>query len=123
RGRFANYQPGPLMFVLLGLLTYLLVNLTWVFFRAKTFGKAWAVLCGMIGLNGGAKPILETFYIVSVGTIVAGIVCSHWYMRRRTLESVIARIPAVAVSVVWALMAFAIVAAQGEGSAFIYFQF
>jgi alginate O-acetyltransferase complex protein AlgI len=44
-------------------------------------------------------------------------------MRARTLESVVARTPAVAVSVVWALMAFAIVAAQGSGNAFIYFQF
>jgi hypothetical protein len=44
-------------------------------------------------------------------------------MRERTLESVVTRTPAVALSVVWALMAFAIVIAQGEGSAFIYFQF
>ena len=28
----------------LGLLTYALINVTWVFFRAKTFGKAWSVL-------------------------------------------------------------------------------
>jgi alginate O-acetyltransferase complex protein AlgI len=44
-------------------------------------------------------------------------------MRERTLESVVARTPAPALSVVWALMAFAIIIAQGEGSAFIYFQF
>jgi hypothetical protein len=44
-------------------------------------------------------------------------------MRSRTLESVVARAPAAAVSMVWALMAFAIIIAQGSGSAFIYFQF
>jgi len=123
RARFSNYRPGPLAFVALGLLTYMLVNLTWVFFRAKTFAKAWDVLKGMLNLNGSAKPILETYYIVSVFVIVAAIVLVHWFMRARTLESVVARTPAAAVSLVWALLAFAIVIAQGSGSAFIYFQF
>jgi hypothetical protein len=44
-------------------------------------------------------------------------------MRARTLEAVVARAPALAVCAVWALMAFAIIIAQGTGSAFIYFQF
>jgi len=123
RARFSNYRPGPLAFVALGLLTYMLVNLTWVFFRAKTFAKAWDVLKGMLNLNGSPKPILETYYIVSVFVIVAAIVLVHWFMRARTLESVVARTPAAAVSLVWALLAFAIVIAQGSGSAFIYFQF
>ena len=48
---------------------------------------------------------------------------THWLMRSRTLEAVIARTPAMLVGVVWALMAFAIVIVQGDGSAFIYFQF
>src|SRR6187200_2500038 len=37
RSRFAGWTPGPLALVGLGLLTYVLVNITWVFFRAKTF--------------------------------------------------------------------------------------
>ncbi|OOG61111.1 membrane-bound O-acyltransferase family protein [Rhodanobacter sp. B05] len=123
RTRFRGYRPGPAAFVALGLLTYLLVNLTWVFFRAKTFGKAWSVLGGMLGQHAAAKPILAMFSLISVAAIVAGIVATHWLMRERTLESVVTRTPAVALSVVWALMAFAIVIAQGEGSAFIYFQF
>jgi alginate O-acetyltransferase complex protein AlgI len=123
RARFPNYRPGPLMFVALGVLTYALVNLTWVFFRAKTFGKAWLVLCGMLGQNAPPKPILATSSLIFVATIVGGIVLTHWLMRTRTLESVVARTPAAALSAVWAVMAFAIVAAQGSGNAFIYFQF
>src|SRR5258707_884181 len=123
RARFANYRPGPLVFVALGLLTYTLVNVTWVFFRAKTFGKAWSVLRGMFGQNAAAKPILATFNLLSVAAIVGGILLTHWLMRARTLESVIARAPALALSMIWALMAFAIVIAQGAGNAFIYFQF
>jgi len=123
RRRFAGYRPGPLAFVALGLLTYALINLTWVFFRAKTFGKAWTMLGGMLGQHAAAKPILATFSLLCVAVILTGILVTHWLMRARTLESVVARVHPAALCSVWALMAFAIVIAQGEGSAFIYFQF
>ncbi len=123
RKRFTNFRPGPFTLILLGLLTYALINVTWVFFRAKTFGKAWIVLNGMFGLNAMAKPILSLFYLVSVAVIVGAIVTTHWYMRARTLESVVARAHPAAIASVWALLAFAIVIAQGSGNAFIYFQF
>ena len=123
KGRFGSYRPGPWAFLALGLLTYTLVNVTWVFFRAKTFAKAWMVLKGMAGQNGVTRPILPTFTLLSVAAIVGGILVTHWFMRSRTLESVVARTPPLAVGAVWALMAFAIVIAQGDGSAFIYFQF
>jgi len=123
RGRLRDYHPGPAALVALGLLTYALVNVTWVFFRAKTFAKAWVVLRGMFGANAGARPILSTFNLLAVALIIGGILITHWLMRARTLESVIARTPATAVALLWGLMAFAIVAAQGDGSAFIYFQF
>ena len=83
-------------FVALGMLTYTLVNVTWVFFRAKTFGKAWIVLRGMAGQNADTRPILSTFNLLSVGVIVGGILITHWLMRARTLESVVARAPALA---------------------------
>ena len=123
RGRFSHYRPGPAVFVLLGLLTYTLVNVTWVFFRAKTFSKAWLVLSGMVGQSGASKPILDTFSLLTVAAVIGGMLVVHWLMRARTLESVIARAPPVLLSVLWALLAFAIVIAQGSGSAFIYFQF
>ena len=120
---FAGYRPGPLALVALGLVTYALINVTWVFFRAKSFGKAWLVLKGMFGFNEEATPILPVVHLVCVAAIVAGIVLAHGLMRGRTLESAIARTPAPMVSAVWALMAFAIIIAQGTGNAFIYFQF
>jgi alginate O-acetyltransferase complex protein AlgI len=104
--------------------TYLaLMSTTWVFFRAKTFSKAWIVLRGMAGQNEGARPILATFSLMSAAAIVGTLVLTHWLMRARTLESVIARTPAAAVCALWAFMAFGIVIAQGSGNAFIYFQF
>ena len=123
RARFAGWRPGPLALLGLGLLTYALINLTWVFFRAHSFGKAWLVLNGMLGLNAQAKPILPVMHLVMVALIVGAIVAAHWLMRERTLESTLARAPAPLLSACWAFMLFAIVIAQGAGNAFIYFQF
>jgi alginate O-acetyltransferase complex protein AlgI len=123
RKRFAGFSPGPALLLALGLLTFALVNVTWVFFRAKTFAKAWTVLRGMFGMNQAPFPILSTFNLVAVAVVVSGLLATHWYMRARTLESVVARLPVAAVALVWALLLFGIVSAQGDGNAFIYFQF
>ena len=123
RDRFKTYRPGPVALLLIGLLTYASINITWVFFRAKSFERAWVMLTGMFGGNAAAKPILGTVHLVAVTFIVGAIVLTHWLMRERTLESTLARVPAVLLASVWGLMAFAIVIAQGAGNAFIYFQF
>ncbi|HEY2445693.1 MAG TPA: MBOAT family O-acyltransferase [Rhizomicrobium sp.] len=123
RTRFSQYRPGPLALFALGLLTYTLVNVTWVFFRAKTFSRAWVVLSGMFGMNAGPVPILAAIYLVTIAAIVGSLVLVHWLMRDRTLESVLARTPATAIACVWTLMATAIVIEHGSGNAFIYFQF
>ena len=123
RARFAGYRPGPLALFALGMLTYALVNITWVFFRAHTFGKAWIVLRGMFGGNANAAPILPTVQLAMTALIVGGLVTAHWLMRERTLESMLERAPAVSLSAALGVMAFTIVIAQGAGSAFIYFQF
>jgi alginate O-acetyltransferase complex protein AlgI len=123
RSRFAGYKPAPLEWLALGLLTYVLVNITWVFFRATTFKKAWEVLNGMLGLNVATVPILSTFYLASVLGLIGCVVATHWYMRDRTLESVVARTRPALISAAWAGMLFLIVISQGTGNAFIYFQF
>ena len=121
--RFSDFIPGPAMLFGLGLLTYVLVNVTWVFFRSSTFERAASVLRGMLGLNANAAPMLSTVQIVMPGLIVLGILLCHALMRERTLESAIARLPAWIVAPVLALMLFAVITAQGTGNAFIYFQF
>jgi alginate O-acetyltransferase complex protein AlgI len=123
RARFSRYRPGPLALLLLGLLTYALINITWVFFRAHSFDKAAVMLRGMFGGNADATPILPSVHLIAVTLIVGAIVVAHWLMRERTLESAIARVPALLLALLWGLMAFAIVIAQGAGNAFIYFQF
>jgi alginate O-acetyltransferase complex protein AlgI len=123
RSVFSGYRPGPVAIAALGLITYLCVNLAWVFFRAKTFSKGTLVLAGMFGLNAKAVPILAVMQLVSIGVIVSGILFTHWRMRTHTLETLVARTHPVALTTVWTLMAFAILIEQGTGNAFIYFQF
>jgi alginate O-acetyltransferase complex protein AlgI len=123
RARFADYRPGPWAIFGIGLMTYILINVTWVFFRAKNFTIAWQVLGGMAGANAHAKPILATVFLAAVAFITPAMLAAHWYMRDRTLESVVARVPPIVISLLWGLMIFAIVISQGSGNAFIYFQF
>jgi alginate O-acetyltransferase complex protein AlgI len=123
RTHFAGYQPGPAALLGLGVLTYLLIQFTWVFFRAKTFTKAGVLLRGLFGLNTPTAPIVPGIELLLVAAIIGGLVGAHWLMRTHTLESVLSRAPAVLLAGVWAALAFAIIIEQGAGNAFIYFQF
>ena len=123
RKRFAGFKPGPTMLAALGLLTFLLVNITWVFFRAKTFGGAATLLTAMVGLSAKPVPLIGLLPLVYALVATAGIVGTHWAMRDRTLELVIERTPAWLVGMIWAAMGIAVIAEQGAGNAFIYFQF
>ena len=108
----------------LGLLTYFLVNLTWVFFRAQDFGTAWSMTSAMLGFGAEtAELVLGMHLVIRVVLVTIGILAVHWYMRNRRLEEVVARTPWWLTGLVWAGMLFAIVITQGSGNAFIYFQF
>jgi alginate O-acetyltransferase complex protein AlgI len=125
RGRtgVAGDPAGPWNRLALALLTYFLVNITWVFFRAESFEGASVVLAGMFGLAPGAAPALPTIYMIKVAAIVTGILVVQWLMRNRTLEEVVSRAPWWLTGAVAAAMLFAVIIAQGSGEAFIYFQF
>lgn len=121
-GQLALWQtlPGKL---LLALLTYFLVNITWVFFRATDFATAWRMLRGMLLIDRSGAPVLGTYALASAGAAVAAILALHWHMRHRALHAEVARWPAAVTGVLWAAMLFAIAITQGGSDAFIYFQF
>jgi alginate O-acetyltransferase complex protein AlgI len=110
--------------VLMALLTYVLVNITWVFFRAEDFQTAWRLITSMFGMAPeGARAILSGLYILQVTLTIGALVTVHWLMRDTTLESVMAKTHPMVVRVGLAIMLFFIIITQGEGNAFIYFQF
>ncbi|MBZ5526242.1 MAG: MBOAT family protein [Acidobacteriia bacterium] len=120
RRTFLNGAAGKL---LLALVTYTLVNVAWVFFRAKTLPAAMAMLGAMAGLHANAAAVLPTVKILETAVCLAGLLSAQWYMRDRSLEDVVTQASPRLVTAAWACMAFAIIITQGAGSAFIYFQF
>jgi alginate O-acetyltransferase complex protein AlgI len=105
------------------ILTYALVNVTWVFFRAESFSAAWTILRSMVGANPEVKAVLPGIHIFQTVSVVVAMLAVHWTMRDRKLEDVVARAPWWLLGVTWAVMAFLIIITQDEGHAFIYFQF
>ncbi len=112
--------PGRLA---LALLTYFLVNITWVFFRAPDFGTAWRMLRGMLLVDATGKPVLQTYSVLSAALVVLAILVTHWYMRDRALHVEVQRLPAPVIGLGWGAMLWLIAVTQGGGNAFIYFQF
>ncbi len=109
------------LFLILG--TYAAVCLTWVFFRATDFTTAARMVKAMIGLLPSGDAILTTREILQVGLVTAGLLTAHWNLRDSSLESAVARWPFWLLTAVWTVMLCAIILTQGNGNAFIYFQF
>ncbi|MEA3176737.1 MAG: alginate O-acetyltransferase complex protein AlgI [Gammaproteobacteria bacterium] len=108
----------------LGMLgTFLVVTVTWVFFRAHTFADAAGMLRSMAGVTVATHKALYWNDIVAVGVIAGVMLATHWRLRSTRLESVVSAAPTWTVVFAWTFMAFALVAEQGAGDAFIYFEF
>ncbi|HYW51206.1 MAG TPA: hypothetical protein VE861_11400, partial [Gemmatimonadaceae bacterium] len=107
----------------LAVLTYALVNITWVFFRSKTFAGAWLLLQSMLLIDTSGAPLLSSYKAISAAVTITLLVATHWFMRNRTLHGVTARVPAPAVGLAWGVMLFLVTITNGGSSAFIYFQF
>jgi alginate O-acetyltransferase complex protein AlgI len=107
----------------LAVLTFILVNITWVFFRAKTFTGAAVVLKGMAGMHAKPDALVAYGPMIIAMTIVAGIFGTHLVMRNTTLEAVLEKTPAAVIAGIWTVLLFAVIVEQGQGSAFIYFAF
>ncbi|HKB00932.1 MAG TPA: MBOAT family protein [Gemmataceae bacterium] len=104
------------------LMTFLLVCIGWVFFRAQTLADAGQILRGLVvptdglGLAGdGSQLVLACVIVVLIGQAVGQIGGSaRWLFR----------VPApVAGAILALLMTLALLLMPGDGKVFIYFQF
>ena len=105
------------------LLTFMLVNITWVFFRSHTFGRSWQMLESMFGIATDGKPLLTTLAIVKVAVIIPFIVLFHWFMRNTKVLDVAHKLSWWSLGIVWSALILLLIWAQESGSSFIYFQF
>jgi len=108
---------------ILALLTFLLINVTWVFFRAPDFGSAWKLLSAMFFPFKDAAVLLTTLSIIKVSVIVTGMIIFHWLMRNTRVLVVAEKLPWWLLGVIWSVLLLLLIWSQESSSSFIYFQF
>ena len=107
----------------LALLTFFLVNVTWVFFRANNFSTAWNMLGSMFGIGNGGDALLTTLAIIKVAVIITLMMLFHWFMRNTTILSAAYKLPWWIMGIIWAVILLLLILSQESSSSFIYFQF
>jgi alginate O-acetyltransferase complex protein AlgI len=124
RDRFGDraWAQAPVMKVGLLFLTYYLVCITWVFFRAQDFAGAMALTRAML-IGGPNLMQVGVGNAALVAFMTVALVCTHWFMRDRSLESVAARLPWWGRALTLAVLLTALILSPNDDRAFIYFQF
>ncbi len=108
---------------LVGVVTFVVVNFAWVFFRAADFTTAARLTRAMVGTFPAGDALLSMRELWQVGLVTAGLLFAHWRLRDTGLEAMVARQPRWLVTAAWTVMLCAILLTQDSGNAFIYFQF
>ncbi len=109
----------PLARIALALLTFALVCIAWVFFRAQSFDQAFTIVRAMFGDGDGTATAALLPRVLPVALLLV----VHGLLRDTTLERAVERTPWPARAAVLALMILSLLLFPGVDRAFIYFQF
>ena len=101
--------------------TFLLVTLSWVFFRAETLSGAMSLVSTMLG--GLPSRQLAPEQITTVLSVVGVMLLFQHALRDTDLEQAFARLPALVKGPILAFPILCLFAVPGDNRAFIYFQF
>ncbi len=121
-------MPGPIKNktfgnFILALMTFFLINVTWVFFRSPDFASAWRMLTSMFSHVPKAAALLSTMSIIKIGVIIFFMVMFHWMMRNKRILTVANKMPWWLLGLIWSAMLILLILSQESSSTFIYFQF
>jgi len=119
RRRFGSQGAFPRVILYLG--TFLVVSVTYVFFRAESIRDAYQFLGAMFA--GGAGELVDQAHIAIVAVVVGCTAITQILLRDSDLESFVTRLPLWSRSAALAVMICSLVLAPGDDRAFIYFQF
>ena len=108
---------------MLALLTFFLINVTWVFFRSADFTTAWRLLGSMFRNRPDGAMLLSTLSILKVSVITICMVTFHWLMRDTKVTVVASKMPWWLLGTIWAAMLSLLLLSQESSNSFIYFQF
>lgn len=106
-----------------GLLTFFLVTITWVFFRASTFEQAFSIISTMFSFGSNGLSLLDSKSIVIVLFIMLITLTANWYLKNKELEEIIRNTKWWKVSIGLSLMIYLILTLPTPDRNFIYFQF
>ena len=109
--------------LLLALLTWFLINITWVFFRAPDFPSAFLLLISMFGIPGEGAQALPMLEMAKVSIVIPILLTFQWLFRAKRTEEAAETVPSWMHGLAWAGMLVLLLLAQGSDNAFIYFQF
>ncbi len=110
--------------LLLSLVTFGLICVTWVFFRANSFRQAINIINAMVGItSASATIVLSKESLLTSLAVTLCILIVHWLFKDKTLEEIAEKTPWWLISIALAFMLYAIATFQGEDRSFIYFQF
>jgi alginate O-acetyltransferase complex protein AlgI len=118
---------GPLRTIIAVLVTFHLVWVAWVFFRAGTLHHAKTVFSGMLSFGQGGELFpgnLDGFHRVGLAFSMVLLAVAHLVHRRYGLRTVLARLPGFACAGLFAAgLVLILLWGRFESQDFIYFQF
>ncbi|RYF88262.1 MAG: MBOAT family protein, partial [Chitinophagaceae bacterium] len=118
-----DFKKNNLRNFLLAMVTFVFINVTWVFFRSPDFSSAWQLLVSMFSSVADGEALLTTLAIIKVAVIVFFLVLCHWLMRNTSVIAVANKMPWWLLGIVWAVLLMLLIWSQESSSSFIYFQF
>lgn len=108
----------------LALLTFGLVSVTWIPFRAGTIGQVGTILRSLVVNIPNATALAVDHEQSALAILVmVGLLATHWLTRKRSLAQTLLETPGVLRVPGLALMLILVLMVRGNDQAFIYFQF
>lgn len=112
----------PAVKIMLGVLTFACVCLTWVLFRAESVDNAIHMFAVML-LPSAGLAVIDLGQVMTVSGVLAALLGTHWFMRDREFGSMLKSLPWPTIALILAAMLVAILLSPGEERDFIYFEF
>jgi alginate O-acetyltransferase complex protein AlgI len=108
--------------IALALLTFVVVSMAWVFFRATSFSEAFHVL-GQMCRPSGHLGLVSHVHLAAVATVMSAVLIWQWRQRESNLEQVVGRLSWPVRALALSSMLIVMALSGGDDRAFIYFQF
>jgi D-alanyl-lipoteichoic acid acyltransferase DltB (MBOAT superfamily) len=108
----------------LSLLTFVLVSLSWIPFRAAHIEQVGVIARSLVVRfpSGAALGVSVAQQNLALA-VMAGLLATHWLTRQHTLASTLLKTPSLLRVAGLALMLISVLMVRGNDQAFIYFQF